>query len=253
MNLEDMVFNCFDKLTSTDKEIWRYIWSDRKACEQKSIAEIAQACSVSPGAVTRFTKKLGLEGYTEFKLALRWQNNAVDAVPLNLQNKLDQDYRQTLEMLKTRDFSPMFEILDRCERIFAFGTGEVQHHAVQEFKRLFLYMGRHTVFVVDDETELNMTLRLMNEKDAFLAVSLSGENAETNKIVRQIKDKGIPIMAITGYDDSTLAKMSDFHLPFYHHIMLRSPWESHDHYSCSTVFLVVESMLAEYLQFLQLT
>lgn len=251
MNLEEMVCECFDRLTTTDKEIWRYIWDNRRQCEQASIAEIADGCGVSPGAVTRFTRKIGLEGFTEFKIALRWQNRAADTVPLNLESKLIQDYQMTLDMLKTRDFSPMFEILDNAERIFAYGTGEVQYHTAEEFKRLFLYLGKHVVYVVDDITELDQVINLMNENDVLLAISLSGENEEANARVLKAKEKKVSILSITGFEENTLARISDFNLFFYYHVMLKSPWGQHDHHISSPMFLIVEAMLVEYLQFLQ--
>lgn len=70
----------------------------KRECEKSSITEIAQACGVSPGAVTRLMKKIGLEGFTEFKIALRWQNREASAIPLNLQGRVESDYLRTLEM-----------------------------------------------------------------------------------------------------------------------------------------------------------
>lgn len=250
MNIEQMVCVHFDSLTRTDREVWKYIWRHKKECEKSSITEIAQACGVSPGAVTRLMKKIGLEGFTEFKIALRWQNREASAIPLNLQGWVESDYLRTLEMLRYTDFSPMFEYFEKAKRIFVYGTGEIQRHAAEEFRRQFMYPGRHRVHVVDGLDDFEMVSRLMKPDDVLLAISLSGENQEANQEIQKIKEQGHPLLTITGVGYNTLARMSDFNLSFSSQIMIKTAEGHRDHYSSSTVFLVVETMLAQYVQFI---
>ena len=90
----------------------------------------------------------------------------------------------------------------------------------------------------------------MKPDDVLLAISLSGENQEANQEIQKIKEQGHPLLTITGVGDNTLARMSDFNLSFSYQIMIKTAEGHRDHHSSSTVFLVVETMLAQYLQFL---
>lgn len=75
----------------------------------------------------------------------------------------------------------MFEYFEKAKRIFVYGTGEIQRHAAEEFRRQFMYPGRHRVHVVDGLDDFEMVSRLMKPDDVLLAISLS------EKIRKQIR------------------------------------------------------------------
>ena len=55
-------------------------------------------------------------------------------------------------------------------------------------------------------------LGIITRKDAIITFSYSGETAEVLKIVGHVNALGVPMIAITGNSDSTLAKTSTVHL-----------------------------------------
>lgn len=58
-------------------------------------------------------------------------------------------------------------------------------------------------------------LGMVGREDGVIAISYSGETGELNAILPWIKRQGLPIVAITGRKDSTLARLSDItlHVP----------------------------------------
>ena len=78
MQLNELVNLHFDDLNESDLYIWNYIIHHRKECERLSIDELALRCSVSRSTILRFSKRLGLKGYAEFKVFLRIDNQKND-------------------------------------------------------------------------------------------------------------------------------------------------------------------------------
>jgi arabinose-5-phosphate isomerase len=65
-------------------------------------------------------------------------------------------------------------------------------------------------FFLHPSEALHGDLGMLQSSDALLAVAYSGETEETNSVARYAKRLGIPVVAIVGRPDSTLAKLADF-------------------------------------------
>ncbi|MDD5728645.1 MAG: KpsF/GutQ family sugar-phosphate isomerase [Victivallales bacterium] len=73
-------------------------------------------------------------------------------------------------------------------------------------------VGSPSVFMHPVEA-LHGDLGLMQDKDLVLALSYSGETEELLSVLTPAKRLGVEIFAITGYPESSLAKLSDYTLP----------------------------------------
>jgi arabinose-5-phosphate isomerase len=73
-------------------------------------------------------------------------------------------------------------------------------------------VGSPSVFMHPVEA-LHGDLGLMQENDLVLAISYSGETEELLSVLTPAKRLGMEIFAITGYPESSLAKLSDYTLP----------------------------------------
>lgn len=247
MNLEQLVGQCFDNLGANDRTIWRYICGHQEFCQKCSIGELADACVVSPAAVSRFCKKIGLEGYSELRLAIKWQSQGQKSVAPNLLNRTYQDYILTLDYLKTIDYEPIFKFLNYPGRIFAYGTGEVQRHAAKELKRLLININKH-VFIIEGTAELDAVMDILTKGDVFIIFSLSGSNKTVNDRIHKMKEKQIPVMSITSYEDNVLASLSDIHIYYYNHCIVPGDSRVTDTHLSAQFFMIVEVLLVKYLE-----
>lgn len=73
MRLEELLNQYSDRLSENDLYIWDYVEKHKKQCENMTIEELARKCNVSRTTVLRFTKKLSLKGFGEFKVHLRME------------------------------------------------------------------------------------------------------------------------------------------------------------------------------------
>ena len=70
MSLDKLVESNYAQLNEIDLYIWQYILHHKRECQKISIHELAHECNVSHTSILRFTKKLGLEGFSELKFYL---------------------------------------------------------------------------------------------------------------------------------------------------------------------------------------
>ena len=75
MTLDELVESHYDELNENDLYIWQYIFHHKTECQKMSIQQLAHACNVSHTSIIRFTKKIGLDGYSELKVYLKWSLN----------------------------------------------------------------------------------------------------------------------------------------------------------------------------------
>ncbi len=114
----------------------------------------------------------------------------------------------TLESLQKTDFAPCARALRQAERIFAAACGTALN-AAQAFKDAAESEARCPVFCFA-ASEFRYRDPLIGEKDLFVAVSQSGETADTLEAARLAKARGAYVLAVTNIAQSSLAALADF-------------------------------------------
>lgn len=123
-----------------------------------------------------------------------------DAI-LNLKARLEHDRR----------FGAAVALLLHCNgRVVVSGIGKSGHIA-RKIAATLASTGTPALFVHAAEA-LHGDLGMITENDALIAISNSGEAAEFLAIVPIIRRMGGKLIAITGNEDSKLARLADIHL-----------------------------------------
>lgn len=109
------------------------------------------------------------------------------------------------------DFARACELLLACQgRIVVTGMGK-SGHIGSKIAATLASTGSPSFFVHPGEAS-HGDMGMITPQDAVLALSNSGETAELLTIVPLIKRIGVPLVAMTGRADSTLARSADVHL-----------------------------------------
>lgn len=138
MRLEELLNQYSDRLSENDLYIWDYVEKHKKQCENMTIEELARKCNVSRTTVLRFTKKLSLKGFGEFKVHLRMENDDKKQ-DTSKAVKVCLAYEEMMRDMVQQDFKEISELIYQAKRIFVYGTGMVQKIVAKEFKRLFYF------------------------------------------------------------------------------------------------------------------
>ena len=118
---------------------------------------------------------------------------------------------QQLEQFLNEDFDQACHlILQNTGKVIVSGIGKSGHIA-NKIAATFASTGTPAFFVHPGEAS-HGDLGMLSTGDIVLAISNSGETAELLTIVPVIKRMGIPLIAMTGKPDSTLAQLADVHI-----------------------------------------
>lgn len=245
--LEELVEKNYDNLNENDLYIWQYIYHHKRECQKMSIQDLARACNVSHTSIIRFAKKLGLDGYSELKVHLKWGLENKSNFDSHVTTSVAKELKDTINMLETGDFDNILRLIDEAKRIFVYGSGQVQDHAAQEFKREFAYR-RKIMHVIEGHSEIDTTLHYVNTSDLFILISLSGDNETVVTLAKTLRRLNVKTIGIALDTNNLLSKYCDefigfkttsFHTGF---IDVR--------YNCTAhFFLIVDLLFIRYLEY----
>jgi arabinose-5-phosphate isomerase len=121
---------------------------------------------------------------------------------------------RAIDLLKSRiddSFLRACQLMFDCSgRVVVSGMGKSGHIA-RKIAATLASTGTPAFFVHPGEAS-HGDLGMITQKDVVLALSNSGETDELLTILPLIRRQGIPLIAMSGNDDSTLARLADVHL-----------------------------------------
>ena len=120
-----------------------------------------------------------------------------------VRDSLDDRFGKAVEMLRAA--------LARGGKIVVTGVGKNLH--VAEKTSATLASTGSTSVVLNPMQAIHGDLGILAPADVLVALSYSGESEEMKSLVPAVRRLGVPILAITGNPESTLARLSQFVLP----------------------------------------
>lgn len=244
----------YGTLKTAERKAADYILDHPDSVAMASISETARLSGCSEPTLIRFTRKLGYTGFADFKSqlqnvllqqptsAVEYQYITQNDTPFQVINKLIaitiQDLQNTLDVFDGEQYDKAVSVLLNAGKIAFFGTGDAYLVAQSAYNRC-LRAGMDVFCSSDPDLMLTVANR-MDSGDAVVIISHSGRNRYMYEIARQLKSENIPVILITNYPLSPVAKTSDIVLAEY--AFMEAP-ES-DSISCRVVEMcIVESLL----------
>lgn len=210
-NIRDLIINNYAKLTESDRYVAKTILNHPNAVQMNTIEDLAEYCSVSKSTIIRFTKKLGLDGFSELKVLLKLNQKLSTEVGENFIDRVCDNDIQVINYYRNYDFTPIIKVIETSPTIYIYGTGMFQRGFSKEFQRLFMHVGIWTR-LIDGEGEFKASLNLMKENDTIVIVSSRGEDSFLKDNYDLLKIKGINILSFTNSANNSLAYASDYNI-----------------------------------------
>lgn len=224
-----MIKHSFDLLTSSEKKIGEYILKNPKEIYKLSASELANLTETSSASVVRFSKKLGFDGFQEFKIELAKEDikeksqeqeyeyidtdDSVKDVILKIGKKNIKTIDETLQLIDEDQVEDAINSILVAKNIYLFGVGvsalvamDLQYKLMRINKNVFMYMDSHM--------QLSSAARI-NSEDLAIAISHTGKTKEVYKSLLKAKEKGAKCISITKYGNNPISDIS--------HIKLKIP------------------------------
>ncbi|MEK0399478.1 MurR/RpiR family transcriptional regulator [Tetragenococcus halophilus] len=211
MSIEALINEHYDYLNENDQHISQYIIKHEEECKRLSITQLAETTLTSKSSILRFTQKLGLSGYSEFKYALK-QQHTYRKEESSFVAMQQEDLLQTAKLFNQQNIIPALQTFDQAKSIYCYGTGWGQRDVLQSFIRSVIPLQRFPIHL-QSQKELSLVLNgSITEKDLMIILSLSGENKPQENVLNRMKLKNIPILSITNMSRNRLASKATYNL-----------------------------------------
>lgn len=216
-----LISKIYSQLGNKKKEIANILLNTPEKLIEKSANELAKDCKCDQATVVRFAQQLGYSGYTDLRLAIArelgtpWQNyetktnddskfNAVCGKLLQLHT---ETLKKTLDNTKEKTFANLTEKISGSKKVMICGSG-TSRLAAEDLNIKLMRQGINTICFADPQMWKTF-LGYLDENDVLILFSHSGETSEIIELAGTARKKGIFLTAVTGFEGSPLAGLSD--------------------------------------------
>ncbi|MCF7803630.1 MAG: MurR/RpiR family transcriptional regulator [Candidatus Marinimicrobia bacterium] len=217
-----------DGLNSAEQRLADYILEHPEDTVLFTIQELENKSGTSYATIIRFTKKLGFNGYKEFRNTLirdvtsdQEEIEASSGFPIelddNIETIIEKTFQNSVRILnETRRIIEVDVLQEAAERIsntrelVTIGTGAsgiIARYAYIRFFRLGIPTTAET-----DMTLVKIKASLLDEDDVLLAVSSSGRSEKIVEAARLASDRGAHVISLCDYAVSPLSKIAEYPL-----------------------------------------
>lgn len=181
-----------------------------------SITEFASFAKVAESTLLRFCKKLGLKGYSEFRMLLaqsmssEYMGNS-DDFAFSILSSMTTALQSTYELINHDHIDEAVSLLLSAKRVYCFGSGN-SGVAALEMRNKFLRFGIHLYHTNDNHFQTIATSTL-GPDDVLMLFSVSGSTKDMIEIAKKAKQVGTKLIIMTNYLKSPLGAYAD--VPLY--------------------------------------
>jgi DNA-binding MurR/RpiR family transcriptional regulator len=207
-------------LSLKEARVADFILQSPREAIHPSIEELAERIGVSESTLFRFVRKLGYEGYQQFRIALATES--VEPSARYYETQVGSGADTAVEVVFQAARTALELTLDRLDRealqraaswiagarqvlcLGIGGSGIVAQDALHKLVRA----GVRSVAPQDFHLQL-MTASQAGPEDVALLVSHTGVNKDTLAIAAELKSRGVRLIVITTYARTPLVKLAD--------------------------------------------
>lgn len=222
MSIRLKIKTLYNDLSPKEQKIANYILENPKTVSQSSISDLSSKLEIADSTFFQFTKKLGYNGFKDFKVAMLIQEN--DMSTISIHEKITENDSEltmakkvfnsniatltdTMNLIQENDLSTAIEIMMSSKRFCFFGVGGSEIIATDAYHK-FLRTSVPVTHSSDYHVQL-MEASLLGPDDCAFCISHSGSSKETIEIARVAKNTGAKVIVLTSHAASDLAKIGD--------------------------------------------
>ncbi|WP_214742017.1 MurR/RpiR family transcriptional regulator [Exiguobacterium sp. s48] len=224
MNGTARIRGAYSTLSKKEQRIADYILKQPEQIIHHTINQVADDLDVAESTVFRFCQRVGFKGYQALKIALAsdvvaplqdiHEDIAETDTVLEIAEKIFSTNGKTIEstrqILEAPSLEKTVELFLNARRIEFFGSGGSAVVALDAYHK-FVRSGLQVSAILESHMQL-MSASQLTTTDVAVVISHSGASKETLDIAKLLKEKGVPMIAITNYAKSPLSKLADVSL-----------------------------------------
>ena len=213
--------------SSSEKEIAKYILNNGDSVLGMSVKELARETYTSPATIVRLCKKIGLEGYNDFKIkySAELQHDLHHNARIDVNFPFDKDDSQiqichklaslsqevisdTIKLIDFNQLTTIVNLIDQYQDIDIYGSGN-SLLAAMSFEHKMMRIQKNVNIKILHGEQVFQTYN-SNQNRLAIIISYSGETGELIQFSKTLKEKKTKIIVLTSVGDNRLSHYADY-------------------------------------------
>lgn len=204
-----------------ERQLAEFLLANPHTTSKMTISQIAQTLGMADSTVFKFTRKLGFEGFRDFRGALAAEGFDPEisihehitrkSTPTQMAETVFESSIRSLtdtrELLSDQDITRAAGLIEKCAQLTFYGMGGSSVVAADAYHK-FLRTPKRVAYDADFHLQLMRASR-SNEEDCTLLISHSGRDLQTIQIAEKLCEVGASTIVITSNPSSPLASLAD--------------------------------------------
>ncbi len=212
VSILEKIQNQYASFSKNERNIADYILQNKAIINNMNIKDFADNVNTSTSSITRFCKRIKVDGFVDMKIALRSltavsPHREMPTIFDDIYGYYTQVIDGTNQMIDSEGLEKIIGLIKKADRIFVYGIGSSGLTATELSQRL-IRMGLNAIGVSDSHLMI-INSSIIKENDLVLGISNSGETIELIESLKIAKRKKAKVVALTSYKNSSLTKVAD--------------------------------------------
>lgn len=211
MNIMEKMEAAKPNFTKTDHRIYELVKAEPQYITRASTASITEDHGLSQAALTRFSQKLGYNGYNEFKYELSRQLHKLHGTERTKSSRMEvyiKNFRYFEEVYYGEKVREAAEIINRASRVYLTGyhrsylAAELLNYNLLDFRYDSMCLRADEIFKID----------AFSKEDSLLIIFSVSNPTYTDlvSVVEKMKEKKPKTMLVTLSEKHPLSKRVDY-------------------------------------------
>lgn len=228
MSIAYIIKGINSKLSKTEKKIAEFILENTTLVKEITSADLAKRAGVGQSSVIKFIKKIGFEGFTDFKIKLSEELATKKIIkPEFLHNNISLDdsiceatrkisfshmksIEETIHELSFETLEAVINKLEKAEKIIILGIG-ASSLVGKDLQHKLTKIGMVALHDLDFHVQVTQAV-CASSKDLILAISHSGESRVVIEALKGAEKNKASVVSITGSEKNSIASLSHINL-----------------------------------------
>lgn len=222
-------FNDLERFSDAEQSLIEWILNNDEKLLAMSTKELANATYTSPATIVRLCQKLGLKGYSDFKIKYAKEidknkkNNmqvsanypfkkedSFEKISVSLAQLFKEVIDETQELLNYEDLDKIADALIEADVIDVYSTS-LPLICAMDFEKKLMHIGKR-INVASMDGEQEFLVSNSTPRHCAIIISYSGQTEKQINLAMVAKKRKAKVISITSNISSPLAKISDFNI-----------------------------------------
>lgn len=200
-----------------------YILNNPESAVEYNIHKLSELAYCSASTIVRLCKKLGFDGYRDFRSALVYEiavrnenthkksphirhsghlSDIIDTITYQNITSLEE----SMQLLDPSEVTKCVDLISKCDTVLLFGLG-ASHLVAEDAFMKFQRINKRCSCCYDVHIQY-LQARNATPKDVAIIISYSGCTEEMIQCAKDLQSRGTPIIAITRFIHSPLVQLA---------------------------------------------